>query len=72
MDTLFHVLVQNSSDAIVMFDASGTIRFASESHARLLGYTVAERMGRSGFGLRHPDDVAAAKSTWSTPAACRC
>ena len=59
MDTLFHVLVQNSTDAIVMFDASGSIMFASDSSARLLGYTVAERMGRSGFELMHPDDIAA-------------
>ena len=39
MDTLFHVLVQNSSDAIVMLNAEGGILFASESSARLLGYT---------------------------------
>ena len=62
MDTVFQVLVQNSSEAIVMFDASGAIMFASESSARLLGYTIAERMGRSGFELMHPDEVAAAKA----------
>jgi hypothetical protein len=30
MDPLFHVLVQNSSDAIVMLNATGGILFASE------------------------------------------
>jgi len=58
MDTLFHVLVQNSSDAIVMLNAAGGILFASESSARLLGYTLDERKGRSAFELIHQDDVA--------------
>ena len=58
MDTLFRVLVQNSSDAIVMLNADGSIRFASESSARLLGYSLAERMGRSAFENMHPDDLA--------------
>ncbi len=57
MDTLFHVLVQNSSDAIVMLDVTGGILFASESSARLLGYTLDERIGRSAFELMHPDDA---------------
>ena len=62
MDTLFHVLVQNSSDAIVMLDVTGGILFASESSARLLGYTLDERMGRSAFELMHPDDVGSTRA----------
>jgi len=31
MDTFFHVLVQNSADAVVILDAGGGILFASES-----------------------------------------
>ena len=65
MDTLFHVLVQNSSDAIVMLDAKGAILFASESSARLLGYTLDERMGRSAFELMHPDDIPAARAMFA-------
>ena len=38
MDTLFRVLVQNSADAVAMLNADGSIRFASESSVRLLGY----------------------------------
>jgi two-component system cell cycle sensor histidine kinase/response regulator CckA len=57
MDTLFQVLVQNSADAVAMLNADGTIRFASDSSARLLGYSIEERMGRSAFELLHPDDV---------------
>jgi two-component system cell cycle sensor histidine kinase/response regulator CckA len=58
MDPLFEVLVQNSSDAIAMLNADGTVRFASESSARLLGYSLDERQGRSAFELLHPEDVA--------------
>jgi two-component system, cell cycle sensor histidine kinase and response regulator CckA len=65
MDSLFQVLVQNSTDAIVMLDAAGGIRFASESSARLLGYTLEERMGRSAFELMHPDDVALARTMFA-------
>jgi two-component system cell cycle sensor histidine kinase/response regulator CckA len=65
MDTLFQVLVQNSSDAIVMVNADGSIRFASESSARLLGYTLEERVGRSVFELMHPDDAVATLATFT-------
>src|SRR5712691_10778418 len=64
MDTLFQVLVENSTDAIVMLNADGTIRFASESSARLLGYTLDERRGRSAFELMHPDDMSAARTAF--------
>ena len=57
MNTLFQVLVQNSADAVAMLNADGTIRFASDSSARLLGYSLEERLGRSAFELLHPDDV---------------
>jgi len=65
MDTLFHVLVQNSSDAVIMVDATGGILFASESSARLLGYTIDERMGRSAFEMMHPDDLASTRATFT-------
>jgi PAS domain S-box-containing protein len=64
MDTLFQVLVQNSSEAIVMLNADGSIRFASESSARLLGYALDERLGRSAFELMHPDDVVGTRATF--------
>ena len=64
MDTLFHVLVQNSSDAIVMLDANGAILFASESATRIGGYTLEERVGRSAFENMHPDDVAPTRASF--------
>jgi two-component system cell cycle sensor histidine kinase/response regulator CckA len=65
MDTLFHALVQNSTDAVVMLDAAGSILFASDSSARLLGYTLEERMGRSAFETLHPDDLPLARTTFA-------
>jgi two-component system cell cycle sensor histidine kinase/response regulator CckA len=62
MDTLFHVLVQNSSDAIVMLDADGAILFASESATRIGGWALEERIGRSAFETIHPDEVAPARA----------
>jgi PAS domain S-box-containing protein len=80
MDALFQALVQNSSDAIVTLAADGTIHFVSESSMRLLGFTREERIGRNGFELIHPDDVAAVRQSFAAclqqpgvpmPAECR-
>jgi two-component system cell cycle sensor histidine kinase/response regulator CckA len=57
MDALFQALVENSSDAIVLLNSDGSVRFASASSTRLLGYAVEERIGRSAFENVHPDDV---------------
>jgi two-component system cell cycle sensor histidine kinase/response regulator CckA len=64
MDPLFQVLVQNSSDAVAMLDADGTIRFASDSSARLLGYSLEERMGHSAVELMHPDEAQRARDSF--------
>ena len=60
-DRLFRALVENSSDAIALVDAKGVIRFASQSSARVLGYSLDERLGRSAFELLHPDDLVDAR-----------
>jgi two-component system, cell cycle sensor histidine kinase and response regulator CckA len=65
MDSLFQVLVQNSSDAVVMLNADGSVRFASESSARLLGYALDERLGRSAWEHMHADDVGAARTAFA-------
>jgi two-component system cell cycle sensor histidine kinase/response regulator CckA len=53
----FRALIQNLSDAILLWDAAGTIRFASESFARLFGVAPAAVVGRNAFESVHPDDV---------------
>ena len=64
MDSLLHALVDNSADAITMLNADGTVRFASPSSARLIGYTADERIGRNGFELMHPEDVSHMKAAF--------
>ncbi|MGH7790639.1 MAG: ATP-binding protein, partial [Candidatus Binatia bacterium] len=52
-------LLEHSSDLVSILDGDGTIRFASPSHERVLGYTPEELVGRNSFELLHPDDRAA-------------
>ena len=54
---LFQALVENSSDAIALLDANGSVRYASRSLERVLGYAPEERLDRSGFELIHEDDM---------------
>ena len=61
MDVLFQTLVEHSADAVVLVAADGTIRFASEAVARVLGYAPGERVGRSGFENLHPEDASLAR-----------
>jgi two-component system, cell cycle sensor histidine kinase and response regulator CckA len=53
----FRALVENSADAILMVDATGTVLYASPSTARITGYAPDERVGRLTFDLVHADDL---------------
>jgi len=68
-DRLFRAVVENSSDAIALVDAKGVIRFASQSSARVLGYSLVERLGRRAFEL--PSAGARAASHTTSQRACR-
>src|SRR5262245_40230684 len=48
-----------------MLNADGTVRLVSEASVRALGYTLEERVGRSGFELIHPDDLERARATFA-------
>jgi PAS domain S-box-containing protein len=52
----FRALVENSADAIVLVDATGTVLYQSHSAERIVGYTAEERRGRNALELVHPDD----------------
>jgi len=54
----FRALIENSSDAIALFGADGSILYGSAATTRVLGYALAEFVGRSAFELIHPDDQA--------------
>jgi diguanylate cyclase (GGDEF)-like protein/PAS domain S-box-containing protein len=56
----FRSLVQNSSDLITIVDVEGSIRYASPSVERLMGYQPEEWLGQSVVSLIHPDDLAPA------------
>ncbi|HVB37497.1 MAG TPA: PAS domain S-box protein, partial [Vicinamibacterales bacterium] len=53
---LFHALVEHSFDAIGLLAADGSVLYVGESLTRVLGWTPAEREGRSGLELIHEDD----------------
>ncbi len=57
----FRALVEHGSDAIVLFSAEATTLYQSPSSSRILGYAPGERLGKSGFELVHPDDLAEVK-----------
>src|SRR5262245_1632213 len=54
---LFQALVEYSSDAILLLDERGVIRYSSRSTERVLGYTPEERLNKSSLDLIHPDDL---------------
>ena len=55
----FRALVEESWDAIALFAADGTITYGSPATTRLLGYDLAEFVGRNAMEFIHPDDRAA-------------
>ena len=52
----YRSLTENSLDLVSILGADGTIRYASPSHERVLGYSINELVGRNAFGMVHPDD----------------
>jgi two-component system, cell cycle sensor histidine kinase and response regulator CckA len=52
----FRALIENSSDAIALIDANGTILYASSSTTRVLDYSPEEVVNRSALDMIHPDD----------------
>ena len=59
----FRSLIENGSDMISVVDLDGTIRYASPSVERVLGYKPDEMIGRILSEFTHPDDVSAASSS---------
>jgi PAS domain S-box-containing protein len=53
----FRALIERSEDLVAILDVDGTIRYASPSHAKVLGWTPADLEGRNAFALVHPDDL---------------
>jgi PAS domain S-box-containing protein len=52
----FQALIENAHDAIVVYDATGRIKYASKSLKKILGFNVREVIGKFGTHFVHPDD----------------
>jgi len=61
---LYHALVENSSDAVVLLNEVGEIVFISETSQRLLGYTIEERLGHSAWDMVHANDQPAVRAAF--------
>ncbi|MFN0122982.1 MAG: two-component system sensor histidine kinase NtrB [Blastocatellia bacterium] len=59
----FRSLVEHSSDVIVVFDAAGAIKYASQSLARVLGYAIGKNQ-QMDFGIIHRDDLARVQASY--------
>ncbi|MEX2584594.1 MAG: PAS domain S-box protein [Gemmatimonadota bacterium] len=53
----FRALIENATDLVAIVAAGGTIEYVTPSAERLLGHAPAELLGKSAFGLVHPDDA---------------
>jgi PAS domain S-box-containing protein len=53
----FRALIEASRDLITIIDHEGTIRYASPSASRTVGYRPEEMVGTNAFLHVHPDDV---------------
>lgn len=54
----FQSLLENSFEAIILYDAAGYITYASSSVEKTLGYSYEEMLGQKGMAFIHPDDKA--------------
>jgi len=52
----YRSLIENSMDLISILNLDGTIRYASPSHERLLGYPLDELVGKNVLSFVHPED----------------
>ena len=52
----FRVLVENSSDALLLIDAEGRVSYITPSSQRHLGWKPEQMLGRSIFDFIHPED----------------
>ena len=63
----YRSLIENSLDLISILNPDGTIRYASPSHERVLGYSMDELVGQNALSFVHPEDRAAVKTRIEDP-----
>ncbi|HKV26502.1 MAG TPA: PAS domain S-box protein [Candidatus Acidoferrum sp.] len=52
----FQLMVENCADILTIREADGRIRYTNASYERILGYSVEEAVGETGYELIHPED----------------
>src|SRR5918997_2634910 len=57
----FHALAENALDVVMVTGPDGTIRYLSQSVARVLGYTPEEMLCTNTANYVHPDDIERAR-----------
>jgi PAS domain S-box-containing protein len=71
----YRSLIENSLDLVSILNFDGTIRYASPSHERILGYPLEDLVGQNAFAFIHPEDLpmvqAAFRSDTSASVECR-
>ena len=55
-ETRYRLLADHSADLVSQRDLNHTMIYASPSHLQILGWQPEEIVGKSGFGLIHPED----------------
>lgn len=63
-EQFFEILIQNSSDIILIVGTDGRIRYVNSAMANVLGYPPEDMVGRRVFEFTHPDDMAGARQTF--------
>ena len=58
----YRSLIEHSLDLITILNLDGTVRYASPSHERLLGYPADKLVGRNALSFVHPEDVSRVQS----------
>jgi PAS domain S-box-containing protein len=53
----FRAMIEHSADAITLISSEGNIIYESPNAAKLSGYPIHERIGKSGFDNLHPLDL---------------
>ncbi len=72
----YRSLIEHSLDLISILNPDGTIRYASPSHEKVLGYSLEELIGQNAFGFIHDEDVDRVRSAFeradgAAPIECR-
>jgi PAS domain S-box-containing protein len=57
-EAFYRSLIENARELTSILATDGTNQFMSPATEHVLGYSAEERLGRSGFELVHPDDMA--------------